>query len=160
MSALRLPLVQSCTLPLPTSTCTCTCTRTNMILYSKATMALKIDSPLRNSKKTSKKCTRDKKHVQKCTREHPRAKPISSARARCTSARETLRDDRSRACAQCQAGVFRISRASRRKRRSCPKSRFATIAYPSRGREHEREIPGLASSALKPGTRWCKRKSV
>jgi len=40
-------------------------------------------------------------------------------------------------------GVFRISRASRRKRRSCPKSRFAKIAYPSRGREHEREIPEL-----------------
>ena len=31
-------------------------------------------------KNPPKKRTRDKKHVQKCTREHPRAKPISSAR--------------------------------------------------------------------------------
>ena len=31
-------------------------------------------------KKPAKKRTRDIKHVQKCTREHPRAKPISSAR--------------------------------------------------------------------------------
>ena len=80
--------------------------------------------------------------------------------ARCTSARETLHDDSSKACAQLRAGVFRLSRASRRYRRSCPKSRFATFAYPSRGREHEREIPGSASSALMPGTRWCKKKSV
>ena len=36
---------------------------------------------------------------------------------------------------------YQISRASRRKRRSCQESRFATIAYPTRGREHEREIP-------------------
>ena len=80
--------------------------------------------------------------------------------ARCTSARETLHDDSSKACAQLRAGVFRLSRASRRYRRSCPKSRFTTFAYPSRGREHEREIHGSASSALMPGTRWCKTKSA
>ena len=80
-------------------------------------------------------------------------------RARCTSARETLHDYSSKACAQCYAGVFRISRASRRNRRSCPKSRFATFAYPFRGREHERKIPGVGSSALMPGTRWCIKKS-
>ena len=80
--------------------------------------------------------------------------------ARCTSARETLHDDSSKACAQLRAGVFRLSRASRRYRRSCPKSRFATFAYPSRGREHERKIPDVGSSALMPGTRWCKKKPV
>ena len=81
-------------------------------------------------------------------------------RARCMSARETLHDYSSKACAQRYAGVFWLSRASRRNRRSCPKSRFATFAYPSRDREHERKIPGVGSSALMPGTRWCKKKPV
>ncbi len=56
--------------------------------------------------------------------------------------------------------VFQISRASRRKRRSCQESRFATIAYPTRGREHEREIPHHRKFNLVPGTRWCKKKIV
>jgi len=114
-----------------------------------------------NSKKTSKK-TYLYSWPKTCAKVYARAPARGTylLRARCTSSRETLHDDSSKACAQLRAGVFRLSRASRRYRRSCPKSRFATFAYPSRGREHEREIPGSASSALMPGTRWCKKKSV
>ena len=93
-----------------------------------------------------------------CTREHARAKPISSprdARLRAKLCTMTVL----RHAHSSEPGFFDF-RASRRYRRSCPKSRFATFAYPSRGREHEREIPGSASSALMPGTRWCKKKSV
>ena len=110
-------------------------------------------------KNPPKKRTRDKKTRTKVYARTP-ARETYLLRARCTSARETLHDYSSKACAQCYAGVFLLSRASRRNRRSCPKSRFATIAYPTRGREHERKIPGLASSALMPGTRWCKEKIV
>ena len=91
-------------------------------------------------KKPPKKRTRDKNHVQKCTREHPRAKHYSSARDARLRAKlcvmTVLRHAHNPTVA-----FFQISRASRRKRRSCQESRFATIAYPSRGREHEREIP-------------------
>ena len=89
-------------------------------------------------KKPPKKRTRDKNHVQKCTREHPRAKHYSSARDARLRAKLCMMTVLRHAHNPMLA-FFRISRASRRKRRSCPKSRFAKIAYPTRGREHERE---------------------
>jgi hypothetical protein len=56
--------------------------------------------------------------------------------------------------------VFRISRASRRKRRSCQESRFVTTAYPSRGREHEREIPHHRKFNLDAWNKMVQKKIV
>ena len=101
----------------------CTCTTTVHYINSKKALP-------------KKSVTRDEKNTYKSVR----AKHCSSARdARlpaklCTMT--VLRHAHSP-----MVFFFRISRASRRKRRSCPKSRFAKIAYPTRGREHEREIP-------------------
>ena len=110
--------------------------RTFVVLNS--TRTVRVQLHYINSKKAlpKKSVTRDEKNTYKSVR----AKHCSSARdARlpaklCTMT--VLRHAHSP-----MVVFFRISRASRRKRRSCPKSRFAKIAYPTRGREHEREIP-------------------
>ena len=92
-------------------------------------------------------------------REHPRAKHYSSARdARLRAKLCTM--PLLRHAHNPMVAVFRISRASRRKRRSCQESRFVTTAYPSRGREHEREIPHHRKFNLDAWNKMVQKKIV